>query len=159
MRYQALEPSVRPVKANFAALKLGLPRGEHVEVASLVFDSAQQAGASGVRSGSVATRHLLYRAGSVCIDMQIQPKLGSEAMVLFGQIMDSTPPVRGMGNIPVSLLSGASTLTKLHTNSVGEFNFGLEAPNHLQLVFGIPDHRTLVVPVPNVQIDDLQTMS
>jgi hypothetical protein len=40
-------------------------------------------------------------------------------------------------------------VSKGQTNDVGEFDFGLTALDHLQLVFGIGNSRTIVVPVPD----------
>jgi|SRR5271156_367523 len=137
------------VDASFSLRNVvSFPTGK-LELASLLFDSATQPIAVGMRGSSPAVRQLLYRSGSVCIDMRMQPKLGSDSVVLMGQLLDSAKPDHGVGGIPVSLLCEGDTVSRAKTNDVGEFDFGITALDHLQLVFGIGGSRTIVVPVPD----------
>lgn len=124
-------------------------KGRQFEIARLLFDSDLQPASAGVRSTASVVRQLLYRSGSLCIDMRMQPKPGSQSMVLMGQLLDSAKPDHGMSNVPVSLLCKGDTLSQSRTNGVGEFDFGITAADHLQLVFGIADSRNIVVPVPD----------
>ena len=141
--------AVQAVNASFAVSRaIPHPAGK-LELARLLFDSALQPIALGVRGTGSVVRQLLYRSGSMCIDMRMQPKPGSDSMVLIGQLMDSTKPDHGIGGIPVSLLSKGDTVSRVRTNDVGEFDFGIAALSNLQLVFGIGDSRTIVVPVPD----------
>jgi hypothetical protein len=140
--------AVQAVKASFVARKaIPLARGP-VEFARLLFDSAMQPAMAGVRGTASIVRQLLYRSGSMCIDMRMQPKPGSDSMVLIGQLLDSARPNQGMSGVPVSLLCNGDTVSRGKTNDVGEFDFGMTAHSQLQLVFGIGDSRTIVVPVP-----------
>jgi hypothetical protein len=120
-----------------------------LELARLLFDSALQPIAAGVRGSTAVVRQLLYRSGSVCIDMRMQPKLGSDSVVLMGQLLDSAKPAHGISGVPVSLLSKGDTVSRDKTNEVGEFDFGIDALSQMQLVFGMGDSRTIVVPVPD----------
>jgi hypothetical protein len=124
-------------------------RGRKFEIARLIFDSSLQPVAAGVRGTASVVRQLLYRSGTVCIDMRMQPRPGSESIVLIGQVLDSAKPDHGISGIPVSLLCKGDTLSQSRTNDVGEFDFGVTSADHLQLVFGIADKRNLVVPVPD----------
>lgn len=147
---QPPESSVHVVKASFALRKIRSLETGRVELAKLVFDSALAAAASGFRGSAASARQLLYKSGSVCIDMYIQPKPGSESMVLTGQLMDSMMPTHGISGVPVSLLCDGNTLSRKQTNDFGEFDFGFEAPHDVQLAFGLDNNcRTLVVPVPD----------
>jgi len=148
-QYAPPESSVRIVEASFAMRGLLSARTEKFELATLVFDSSKVALAAGVRGGYASARQLLYKSGSVCIDMHMQPKPGSESVVLMGQLLDSTRPAHGIGDVPVSLLCEGDTLSRKTTNQVGEFEFGFGAVRDVQLVFGIGESRLLVVPVPN----------
>jgi hypothetical protein len=142
------KPSLRAVKAGFALRKVvSFPSGK-LELATLQLDSERQPLAAGMRSGHAAARQLLYKSGSVCIDMRMEPTPGSETMVLIGQLLDSMKPGSGIGGIPVSLLSKGDTLSRKQTNEAGEFDFGLEPRSDMQLVFGIGDSRTIVVSIP-----------
>ena len=123
---------------------------EKFEVAELVFDSAEQGKRDGVRGSAAVARQLLYQAGSVCIDMCMQPRPGSEEVVLIGQLLDSNRPDHGIKDIPVRLLQDGDTISRKTTNHVGEFEFGIEAPQDLELAFGIAGRRTVIVPVPSI---------
>jgi hypothetical protein len=124
-------------------------KGKKFEIARVLFDSALQPVTVGVRGTASVVRQMLYRSGTVCIDMRMQPKPGSESMVLMGQVLDSAKPDHGISGIPVRLLCKGDTLSQSRTNDVGEFDFGVTAADHLQLVFGVADTRNIVVPVPD----------
>jgi hypothetical protein len=141
--------AVQAVNTSFALRKvISIPAGKF-ELAKLLFDSALQPIIVGVRGSSPVVRQLLYKSGTVCIDMRMQPKPGSDSVVIMGQLLDSAKPDHGVSGIPVSLLCQGDTVSRARTNDVGEFDFGITALDHLQLVFGIGDSRTIVVPVPN----------
>jgi hypothetical protein len=144
------EFAVRTVKASFGLRNVvPFPSGR-LDLATLQFDSFTQALVAGVRSGGQGTaRQLLYRSGSVCIDMHLQPTPGSESIVLIGQLLDSLKPGHGISGIPVSLLSRGDMVEKKKTNDAGEFDFGVETMRQMQLVFGIAEKRTIVVSVPD----------
>jgi hypothetical protein len=149
-QYTPPESSIRLVEASFAMRQLMTARTEKFELATLVFDSSRVSPVTaGVRGGYAAARQLLYKSGSVCIDMRMQPKPGSDSVVLMGQLLDSSRPAHGIGDVPVSLLCEGDTLSRKTTNPVGEFEFGFGAFRDVQLVFGIGESRLLVVPVPN----------
>jgi hypothetical protein len=124
-------------------------KGRKFEIARLLFDSAFQPVTAGVRGTASVVRQLLYKSGTVCIDMRMQPKPGSQSLVLIGQLLDSAKPDHGISGIPVSLLCKGDTLSQSRTNEVGEFDFGVTAADHLQLVFGMAETRNIVVPVPD----------
>jgi hypothetical protein len=127
--------------------KLSFARVE-LEVAQLIFDSVLQPVVKGVR-GSAAVRQMLYKSGSLVIDMQIQPTPGSDSRVLIGQLHDSSNPDHGMEGVPVSLRLEGGTVSHNATNQAGEFDFGIHALGQLQVVFGIGGTRTVIVSVPD----------
>ncbi len=152
-RHGALELSARDVGPSFAIDEAPPLPADTLAVATLVFDSAQAPVAAGIRGAFACARQLLYKSGSVCIDMRMQPKLGTDSVVLIGQLLDSASPTHGMGDVPVSLVCEGDTVARKKTNNFGEFDFGLEALHHTQLIFGIGKHRTIVVPVPDAEIE------
>jgi hypothetical protein len=122
---------------------------EQTDVATLVFDSSKQAGpVDGIRGTAAVARQLLFQAGSLCIDMCMQPRPGTDAIVLVGQLLDSRHPEHGMRNIPVQLLCEGNTISDKKTNDLGEFEFGVQSQHDMQLSFGIAGRRKLVVPLP-----------
>jgi hypothetical protein len=149
-KYAPPESSIRLVEASFAIRQLMSAPTKKFELATLVFDSSEVTPiTAGVRGSAASARQLLYKSGSFCIDMRMQPKPGSDSVVLMGQILDSSRPAHGIGDIPVSLLCEGDTLSNKTTNQVGEFEFGFGALRDVQLVFGMGESRLLVVPVPN----------
>jgi hypothetical protein len=126
------------------------PSGK-LDLAVLQFDSETQPLAAGMRSGQASARQLLYKSGSVCIDMRMQPTPGSESILLIGQLLDQMHPGHGIGGIPVSLLSKGDTLSRKNTNDAGEFDFGVKRMHEMQLVFKIGESRTIVVSVPEAR--------
>jgi hypothetical protein len=142
------ESSVRAVKAGFGWRKdVSFVSGK-LDLATLHFDSESRPRVAGVRGGTPSPRQLLYKSGSVCIDMRMEPTPGTESIVLIGQLLDSMNPGQGMSGVPVSLMSKGDTVSRKQTNDAGEFDFGLESGGDLQLVFRIGDSRTIVVSVP-----------
>jgi len=137
------------VGSKFVPQEALLCHPETNEVATLVFDSAHAAAPTGVRGAFTSARQLLYRSGTVCIDMRMQPKPGTDSVVLVGQLLDSAKPASGMGNIPVSLVSEDGTVACRKTNNFGEFDFGFETLHNTQLIVGIGKRRKIVVPVPD----------
>lgn len=149
-QYAPPESALRLVEASFAVRQLMSARTKKFELATLVFDSSELTPiTAGVRGSSASARQLLYKSGSVCIDMRMQPKPGSDSVVLMGQLLDSSRPAHGIGDVSVSLLCEGDTLSHKTTNQVGEFEFGFGALRDVQLVFGMGGSRMLVVPVPN----------
>lgn len=149
-RVKPPESSLQAVRAGFTLRNvISFPSGK-LDLATLQFDSDLQPLAAGIRSGSGSARQLLYKSGSVCIDMRMEPTPGSESMVLVGQLLDSMNPGHGLGGVPVSLLSKGDTVSRKRTNEAGEFDFGLKLGRDMQLVFGIESSRTIVVAVPEV---------
>jgi hypothetical protein len=141
--------SVEVVSAGFAIRQLPSFSAAAPEIASLVFDSSQSSVTAGIRSTLPSARQLLYKSGSVCIDMRLQPKPGTDSVVLVGQLLDSASPTHGMGDVAVTLVCEGDTVACKKTNNFGEFDFGFETVHHGQLVFGIGGRKTIVVPVPD----------
>ena len=142
-RNRPLSSSVRQAATTKAALP------EQIEVAELVSDSRLQPVAAGSRAANNHARQLLYRYGSLCVDVCMQPELGTQEIMLMGQLLDSQQPGHGIGDIPVSLLSESGPISCNTTNSLGEFCFGFRALHGAQLVFGMSESHRLVVPVPD----------
>ena len=147
-RMEPPESTLHAVKVGFRVRNvIPFPSGR-LDLATLQFDSKLQPLVAGVRGGYASARQLLYKSGTVCIDMRMQPTPGAESIVLIGQLLDSMNPGHGMGGVPVSLLSRGDTVSHKQTNEDGEFDFGLEPSSDMQLVFGIGESRTIVVAVP-----------
>jgi hypothetical protein len=149
--YNPPAPAIRIAHSYFGSLQLASSAPGELTIAELAFDSFQQPGAAGLR-GSVAAvpRQLLYKCGTLCIDMRLEPKPGSNYVVLVGQLIDAKKPLQGYDAVPVSLLSEGDKLSETRTNQFGEFHFGFESVKHMQLFFGM-ERSAVVVPLPEGQ--------
>jgi len=151
--YDPPASAMRIVQSTFGPLQLASSAPEGLEIAQLAFDSFQQAGLAGVRGASSSVpRQLLYKCGTLCIDMRLEPKPGSNYVVLVGQLVDAQKPLKGFEDVPVSLLSQGDKLSETTTNQFGEFHFGFESVKHMQLFFGM-ERSALVVPLPETQTE------
>lgn len=141
--------AVRQVTGNFGLSRKASSELRKVEMASLVFDSSSVA-VVGVRSATATGRQLLYRSGSMCVDLQLLPKPGTQSVVLIGQLLDLLRPKKG---IPVSLMKLGNSVSNKKTNDHGEFDFGFKDSASMHLSFDLEGGRTLVVPVPGAAMN------
>jgi hypothetical protein len=115
-------------------------------LAHLVFDTFHQAAFAGVRHGPVDSRCLLYRAGPLFIDLNLDLTQSSGHIALQGQVMDSDTKTKGIEEIPVMLQSGQETLARTLTDEFGEFELECEARKGLQISLAVnPQKNVLIV--------------
>jgi len=150
---------VRASKTSFVLCKLGTIPTRGLQIANLMFDSDSQMAIAGIRGSAASARQLLYKSGSFCIDMQVQPKPGSDDVILVGQLLDSAKFTQGVGDVPVTLICGGDMVSRKRTNNFGEFDFGFEASRNVHLLFGLAEHRTIMVPVPDPSFHDVHSLS
>jgi len=148
--HQPPDFALRQVIGNFWLSKVSVSESRNIELASLVFDSSTLPATAGVRSRMAPGRQLLYKSGSMSVDLQLLPKPGSESVVLVGQLLDLLRP---KGDIPVSLMKQGNSVSSKKTNQFGEFDFGFKAPDSMHLAFDLEGGTTLVVPVPGASVN------
>jgi hypothetical protein len=95
----------------------GLPR----IIASLVFDTFDQAGFAGVRRVGAPPRQLLFRAGAVDVDVKIESMETNDRITLLGQVLSGE--AKFFDNVPVKLESHGIVRFRTKTNVIGEFSF------------------------------------
>jgi hypothetical protein len=133
--YQPSTDTVRLAKAAFATAGIGQESQGFFEV---LFDSFRQPAVAGARSVVIGTRQMLYRADPYQIDIQIEPKPGSNRLVITGQLLDlSHPSVIGQ-DIQVTLSNHRGHSVIATTNQFGEFSGEIENSGDLEL--SIPGH-------------------
>jgi hypothetical protein len=143
---EAPETVVALVKAAFKTQGPRPVPGIMETLAELVFDSFREPTLAGVRSGSVDSRCLLYRAGPVLIDLNLNLSQSSGHIDLQGQVMDSeTTDAKGIEEIPVLLQSGQETIAHTQTNQFGEFQLECEARKSLQISVGVNPHKNVLI--------------
>ena len=105
-------------------------------LATLVFDSMQAAGA-GVRSGAGYSRHLLFAAQSLAIDLHVETASKPGWFLLAGQIADSGRPDQLPRKIDLCLVDGDRELSAFQTNDFGEFQCTFDRRKDLTLLLGL----------------------
>jgi hypothetical protein len=105
-------------------------------LATLVFDSMQAAPA-GVRAGGGYSRHLLFSAHSMAIDLHIEAASKAGWFQLAGQIADSSRPDQLPRPIELSLVEGDTEISAFQTNEFGEFQCTFDRRSDLTLLFAL----------------------
>jgi DNA-binding NtrC family response regulator len=117
-------------------------------VARLISDSLREplpAGVRGIRDGS---RRLLYAAGSLRVDLLIEPEAGSNRVALAGQILDSAKPDRKFDGVPVTLQGWKGAVAQATAEEFGEFHLDFKFESNVSLEIGIAETNCITVPLP-----------
>jgi hypothetical protein len=142
--------ALRIVQAYYGLIQQSALAPEGIEIAKLAFDSFQHELAGERGTVTQMPRQLLFKCGTFCVDVRLEPKPGSNYVVMVGQVIDAKKPLKGFDHVPVSLLSRGDKVSETTTNQFGEFHFGFESVQHMQLFFGM-QQKALVVPLPQGQ--------
>jgi hypothetical protein len=131
--YQPPAATVHIAKAAYALARMAGQEKEEKSLVEVLFDSFLQPAVPGARSMVTGTRQMLYRADSYQIDLQIEPKPGSNLLMITGQMMDvSTPEMVSCGvQVKLSNLRGNSIYAM--TNEFGEFQCEIDNSGDLEL--------------------------
>jgi hypothetical protein len=147
--YQPSAGAVRLAKAAFVTT--GTPQAEKQSrgLIEVLFDSFLQPAAAGARSVVTGTRQMLYRADPYQIDIQIEPKPGSNRLVITGQLLDvSHPGVIGC-DIQVTLSNHHGHSVIAATNQFGEFSGEIENSGDLELSIPGQGEQPIVISLRN----------
>ncbi|MBW8873944.1 MAG: hypothetical protein JF614_03195 [Acidobacteria bacterium] len=115
--------------------------------ARLVLDTGESPLAEGVRRRDVTSRHLLYQAEDLYLDLRLEPDLRAGRAALVGQLVDLRDPARPVPPAPVLLLSEDEVLTQTRTNDFGEFQMDLAPHRSLRLCLALDGGRLVEVPI------------
>jgi hypothetical protein len=147
--YQPSLDSVRLAKAAFAASGMAQVKKESQGSIEVLFDSFLQPAMAGARSVVIGTRQMLYRADPYQIDIQIEPKPGSNRLVITGQLLDlSDPGVIGR-DIKVTLSNRRGNTVVAPTNQFGEFSGEIENSGDLELSIPGDGEQPIVISLRN----------
>ena len=119
--YRPPSDAVRIAKASFAGSNLTVEQKRTDSLAELLFDSFLQPALEGVRSSSIGTRQLLYRADPFQIDLLIESQAGGPNVVVTGQLLDLRHPEIAGHNQQVTLSNLRGCVVQATTNQFGEF--------------------------------------
>jgi hypothetical protein len=116
-------------------------------VATLVFDSLRQAMPAGMRASAAASRHLLYAASPLAIDLHLDSGRRPGRFTLAGQIADGTHPEQPPQNVRLALLSNDVTVMTFEATRLGEFHCEFERRDNLVLLILIEGREPIVIPL------------
>src|ERR1700722_4419204 len=136
--YQPSTNAVRLAKAAFGASGAAQKKKQSQGLIEVLFDSFLQPALAGARSVVIGTRQMLYRADPYQIDIQIEPKLGGNRLVITGQLLDLSHPGVIGGEIQVALSNHRGHSVIACTNQFGEFSGEIENSGDLEVC--IPGH-------------------
>jgi hypothetical protein len=147
--YQPPADTVRLAKAAFATAGMAQAQEGSRGPIEVLFDSFLQPAVAGSRSVVIGTRQMLYRADPYQIDIQIEPKLGSNRLVITGQLLDlSHPGVIGR-DIQVTLSNLRGNTVIAATNQFGEFSGEIENSGDLELSIPGDGEQPIVISLRN----------
>lgn len=147
--YQPPAVTVRLAKAAFATAGMAQPQKESRGVIEVLFDSFLEPAVAGARSVVIGTRQMLYRADPYQLDIQIEPKPGSNRLVITGQLLDlSHPGVIGR-DIQVTLSNRRGNTVMAATNQFGEFSGEIENSGDIELTIPGEGDQPIVISLRN----------
>jgi predicted heme/steroid binding protein len=145
--YHPLGQAVFEAAAMFDTARRAGRRNEKSRAIELVFDSFLSPVFSGARAASTGIRHMLYRADSFQIDLQIEPKPGHDYIIVTGQVLDvGRSEVFGSG-LHITLSNGFGNLVHGLTNEFGEFHVEIENSDDLELALRRDPEKPIVITV------------
>jgi hypothetical protein len=152
--YDVPESVVRHVRNAFAMTQaLKGARRFRFEIPHLVFDSLWRPAAAGVRSAPSTLRQVMYKAGDVAIEMQLEPVLHTERTNITGQVSNTARQGEGMANVPIAIASPNETIATISTNRFGEFQVHFVLEPNLRISFGVVDGKELFIPLDGMGVE------
>lgn len=144
------EPSpevVRITKAQFAMSALAKPKS--TRIAQLLIDTALQPLAAGVRSAGAASRHLMYGADDVVIDVQLS-RMGTGLRVVGQVLSQKGQPLASpsAAAAQVSAFSDGRSLASATANGRGEFHMIVPRAADLMLAARLSETTTILLEIP-----------
>src|SRR5947209_3112968 len=154
--YEPPKGVVRTVKAYFDAeqRRAAVPRSAF----ELLFESLAKPLAAGVRASVASASQLLYRVGTLYVDMRVDSELNSERAALVGQMLDSAHPGHPVSGVPVILLDGRKNVASTISNSNGEFHLEFSLKSNLRLSVTVGDASPVYLPITGVEERKRQAM-
>jgi hypothetical protein len=147
--YQPPADTVRLAKAAFVTSGMAQAQEASRGLIEVLFDSVLQPAVAGARSVVIGTRQMLYRADPYQIDIQIEPKPGSNRLVITGQLLDLSHPGIIGRDIQVSLSNHRGHSVIAATNQFGEFSGEVENSGDLELSIPGDGDQPIVISLRN----------
>jgi len=104
----------------------------------------------GIRSAGGGARRLLYRADPFRVDLQIEAQLGSQSVVVTGQLLDLRHPDSVGSEVSVLVSNMRGQVVQATTNRFGEFREEIANGGDLELVFQGNNDKPITISLRNV---------
>jgi len=135
-RYEPPDRAIRYAKAIYSLYrpeKSGLVQ----LIAQLMHDTASAPLPAGIRAEDRLSRHLVYRAESYYLDLQLEYQ-PSGRVTLIGQLANQEVPAISTANVPVCLMERTTLLATTLCNQLGEFQLECAISRNLRLHLPLP---------------------
>lgn len=147
--YEPPEGIVRAVKAYFEVEQRRAAQPKRAF--ELLFDSLAQPVTAGARASVASARQLLYRVGTIYVDMRVDSETNSERAALVGQMLDSAHPGHPVSGVPVILMDGRKNVASTVSNNNGEFHMDFVLKSNLRLSVTVGDASPVYLPITGVE--------
>jgi len=142
--YRPPGDAVRIAKASLAGSNSTAEQKRPDSLAELLFDGFWPV-PEGVRSSSIRTRHMFYRADPFQIDLLIESQADGRSVVVTGQLLDLRHPEIVGHNLQVTFSNLRGRVVQATTNQFGEFCQEIENSGNLELKFYGANHKPVVI--------------
>ena len=115
----------------------------------LLFDSEGQAAGNGLRNSVIAARQLLFRIGSVFVDLEVGRENDSNRASIIGQMLDTSSPGHPPAGIRIALLDRNRLVASASSNDHGEFRLQFAAKDNLKLSVELDRKKPVHLPITN----------
>jgi len=129
--------------------EVNLSRATEEVAYEFLFDSQEQAAGDGVRNSVIATRQLLFRIGSVFVDLELGRESDSNRGSIIGQMLDSSRPGHPLSGIRIALLDRDRPVASASSNDHGEFRFHFVLKDNLKLCVELDRDKPVHLPITN----------
>jgi hypothetical protein len=101
--------------------------------AKLIYDNFHDPLPAGLRALGQQTRHALYEAGNVFVDLQFEHDAVSGTVTLVGQVSDRVDPQINTTSLPILLMARTGVVASAMCNRLGEFGMQFRTARELRL--------------------------
>jgi hypothetical protein len=115
----------------------------------LLFDSEDQAIGDGLRNSVIAARQLLFRIGSVFLDLEVGRESDSNQASIIGQMLDSSSPGHPPAGVRIALLDRNRPVASASSNDHGEFQLQFTLKANLKLSVELDRKKPVHLPITN----------
>jgi hypothetical protein len=132
------EPPPDVVRCARAISALQRPRTSGAwNVARLVYDSLREPLPAGIRADTRASRHAVFEAGDLFIDLRVEREHDQSLMRLVGQLTHRADPNRVLTASPVLLMGRRDVVAHAVSNRFGEFQMDYPPARDLRLCIAL----------------------